>query len=184
MNDENYYDPSEVSDEPSYPAPAVVQPEQSIDQMLTQRTGGSTGKVLCSYDANTAEGKMRLMRHVQADTPKGTKDAWLNREFSMVGYTMRTVVCTKDATGATMENPKILIRSIMETAEGDLIPSASDYLAQDLRMIDQVHGGVSPDKPVLVMIRKGGAADRLIDVQASRPTQVGQLPPKKSKAAS
>jgi hypothetical protein len=176
--------PGEIPNEPMQLQPAPDQDDGDIDRMLSLRTGGAPSKVLTSYDASTPQGQQMVMRHVQADTPKGIKDAWLNREFLLVAYTMRTVVAKRDANGEPLETPRTLIRSIMETSEGDLIPSASDYLAQDLRLIDQVHGGISSDKPVLVKIRKGGSADRLIDVEAATPRKVSQQPAAAGKAKS
>ncbi len=168
MNEQNQPVMSEDGEVFNAPSPEPSQgqliPAQSIDQMLARRVGGGSNQIVTCFNANNPVGQAAIMRHVQADIPKGTIDSMLNVPFNLTGYTMRTVTCLKDANGERLAEPKVLIRSTMETDDGMLIASASDYLAQDLRMIHLNHPNMSAEHPIKVMVRKGGLAHRLIDM--------------------
>lgn len=146
----------------------IPQPEAtSFDQILIQAGGRPSREVRTTYDASTVEGKQMLLRHMQSVEVKGTKDAVMNVPFKLIGATSWPVRVTKDQNGDRLAEPKLLIRTVLETDQGELIPSSSAYVYESLQMIQDIFGKATPQNPIAVKIGKAGAADKLfaLDVQ-------------------
>lgn len=120
---------------------------------------------VCGYELSTQEGMRIRARHTGSQIPDGTKDTWLNKPFDLVRATSWPVAAFTTPDGERLKEPKLLIRTVMETKEGDLIPSSSSWVYQSLQEIIESNGGVSPEKPIRMRLGKAGSADKLFDCQ-------------------
>jgi hypothetical protein len=140
----------------------AVRDASIIDDIIKKEIGAPVEACEASYDHTTPQGREMFLRHMQDDAGDDDKLAIMNLEWTLVGFTLRAVAIKKNKhTGEVYDPPKIAIRSIMESAEGELIPSTSPWVANDLRRCRAVNGGISPANPCVVKIRKGGPSDRL-----------------------
>lgn len=160
-----------------------VKDEDLFGAVLKQQGVMGSTQVRASYDMQTEEGKAMLGRHMNSTEGKDVKANWLNKQFSLVGYTAKVVRALKDVDGNRMPEPKLLIRTIMETLEGDLIPSSSAYVYESLEIIRMAHPNLSIAHPVMVEIYKAGQADKVKDVEASKRRVLTSAAPTKGKAS-
>jgi hypothetical protein len=142
----------------------VVQ-EETFDQILKARGGMPNREVRTTYSTETQEGKEMMLRHMQAEVAKGTKDSFINKEVNIIGATSWPVQTFKSPDGKELPSPRKLIRTVLETDEGDLIPSSSAYVYESLQMIQSLYGPATPKNPIRVRLGKAGQADKLFSVQ-------------------
>jgi hypothetical protein len=160
---------------------------QSLDDVVKRSTGGMEKSLKTSCDLATADGKDQVAQHLGFSPPENLKvnGGWYGRQFDLVAYTCRAVLSTKNKDGTTRANGMILVRTVLETAEGELVDSSSDYLYASLMEIISFCGQPSAANPIRVYIGKGGAADKLFRVfDKKQPSQVveGENKPSRKKS--
>lgn len=149
-------------------ATGEIMPAQptSLDDVVKRSTGGMERSLKTSCDLQTSAGKDQVAQHLGFSPPENLKvnGGWYGRQFDLVAYTCRAVLSTKNKDGTTRQNGMILVRTVLETADGELVDSSSDYLYASLMEIVSFCGQPSAANPIRVYIGKGGAADKLFRV--------------------
>jgi hypothetical protein len=133
-----------------------VESELSFDSIMKSKGIAPNREFRVSYDLKTREGMLRKYRHQSLTGDENIKAGWVNKVFSLVAVTSWPCRTTREDGEEVM-----FIRSVMETADGELIPSGSSYLLQSLNEIVVMCGGIGDDKPVRVRIVKAGRTDML-----------------------
>ena len=159
----------------------------SLDDVVKRSTGGMEKSLKTSCDLSSSEGKDQVAQHLGFSPPENlkTNGGWYGRQFDLVAYTCRAVLSTKNKDGTIRASGMILVRTVLETAGGELVDSSSDYLYASLMEIISFCGQPSKENPIRVYIGKGGAADKLFRVfdkkqPAQVPNQEGKPSRKKS----
>jgi hypothetical protein len=138
----------------------------TLSDIARRDTGGMGTQIETSIDKTTKEGLIHLSRMLDADKPKNhiENDGWLGRPFKMISYTSKGVLAKKDTNGVVYDVPRPLIRTVVETDEGDFFITSSSYVYESIKQIAAIRGVPSEQNPILVKLMKGGQALKLIQV--------------------
>jgi len=146
---------------PYPPASGQIQTlaDGGIDQHLANAGVRPQREFRTTYDERTEEGRVRRYRH-QINRAE-TADDWINKEFFLVAVTSYLVRKNDEESGEQVT----LLRTCLETSQGVLIESYSDWLYQSLREIGQLRGWAGPmELNLRTCIEKRGRAHALRDL--------------------
>jgi hypothetical protein len=151
--------------------PAAV-PETTIDDIVRSDTGGVARQIVASFELTSEDGQNRIDRHEAYQGGQNEHAQWYNVPFNLAAFSSKAVLVKKGADGSRLDEPRLAVRTVIEMDDGRMLTSSSSWLFQSMKDIIDRAGGVSPEKPIRVVMRKAGGADKLFRVQ---PEQAPQL---------
>ena len=165
MNDMTKTKPEQTQLQPSPGVPVVDKPMGvGFDAIIKAETGGVSNEIRASYDITTPDGSARLVAHRQFNGGEGEKALMYNVPFMLAAYVSWPIAIKKDKDGSRLEQPRLSIRTVLETSEGEMFSSSSVWLYQSLLEIMNPSDGSKPELPIKVRLGKAGPSDKLFRV--------------------
>jgi hypothetical protein len=153
----------------------------TLDQIVRQQTGGVSNEVKTSCDLATTEGQNRMELHLQYQGGKNEKAARINEPFDLIAYTSKPVAIRNGEGGVKYDPPKLGIRTVLECADGTMFSSSSAWVYQSLAQIIATVGQPSQERPIKMVMKKAGNADKLFRVIQQPTNGTPTVPPKHKK---